>query len=95
MRVSAPSSHLELSAVALELAAHLPSMQTAAATARRANVAGETVSASERVFSLFEPHTELIKRAAAEAGGVRSQSTVVWTEKFITDDEVYEEQQLD
>ena len=56
------SSNLELSAVALELQGYLPSMRTVAATARRANMAGEKVPASERVFSLFEPHTELIKR---------------------------------
>jgi hypothetical protein len=41
------SSNLELSAVALELQAYLPSMPTVATTARRANMQGETVPASE------------------------------------------------
>ena len=51
-----------LAGIALELRAYLPSMQTIVRNARRAQVAGETVPASERVFSLFEQHTELIKR---------------------------------
>lgn len=43
------SNNPELSAVALQLQAYLPSMQTVAATARRANVKGETVPASAGV----------------------------------------------
>ena len=70
------SSNLELSAVALELQAYLPSMRTVAATARRANVDGETVPASERVFSLFEPHTELIKRGRRTRGFVRRRASL-------------------
>jgi len=91
------SSNLELSAVALELHVYLPSMQTVVATARRANVAGETVPASERVFSLFEPHTELIKRGRRQKPVEFGHKLLLCetAEKFITDYEVYERQQPD
>jgi IS5 family transposase len=91
------SSHLELSVLALELAAYLPSMQTVAATARRANMEGETVPASERVFSLFEPHTELIKRGKRQKPVEFGHKVLLCetAEKFITDYEVYEQQQPD
>ena len=91
------SSHLELSAVALELQAYLPSMQTVATTARRANMEGETVPASERVFSLFEPHTELIKRGRRQKPVEFGHKVLLCetAEKFITDYEVYEKQQPD
>jgi len=91
------SNNRELSAVALELQAYLPSMQTVAATARRANVDGETVPASERVFSLFEPHTELIKRGRRQKPVEFGHKVLLCetAEKFITDYEVYEKQQPD
>ena len=89
------SSNLELAAVALELQAYLPSMQTVVATARRANMEGETVPASERVFSLFEPHTELIKRGRRQKPVEFGHKVLLCetAEKFITDYEVYEKQQ--
>jgi IS5 family transposase len=88
------SSNQELSAVALELQAYLPSMQTVVVTARRANVAGETVPAHERVFSLFEPHTELIKRGRRQKPVEFGHKVLLCetAEKFITDYEVYEKQ---
>ena len=91
------SSNLELSAVALELQAYLPSMQTVVATARRANVEGEVVPANERVFSLFEPHTELIKRGRRQKPVEFGHKVLLCetAEKFITDYEVYEKQQPD
>jgi IS5 family transposase len=91
------SSNLELAGVALELKAYLPSMQTVAATARRANVAGETVPAHERVFSLFEPHTELIKRGRRQKPVEFGHKVLLCetAEKFITDYEAYEQQQPD
>ena len=91
------SNNPELSAVALQLQAYLPSMQTVAATARRANVKGETVPASERVFSLFEPHTELIKRGRRQKPVEFGHKVLLCetAEKFITDYEVYEKQQPD
>jgi len=45
-----------------EVKRYLPRVRTVISTATRANVAGEKVRATERVFSLFEPHTELIRR---------------------------------
>ena len=67
-----------LAAVALELKAYLPAMKKIVAQSRRAQIEGETVPAADRVFSLFEQHTELIKRGqAGEAGGVRPQGAVV------------------
>ena len=91
------SSNSALSAVALELQSYLPSMQTVAATARRANVDGETVPASDRVFSLFEPHTELIKRGRRQKPVEFGHKVLLCetVEKFITDYEVYEKQQPD
>lgn len=91
------SSNLELAGVALELKAYLPSMRMVAATARRSNVNGETVPASERVFSLFEPHTELIKRGRRQKPTEFGHKVLLCetAEKFITDYEVYEKQQPD
>jgi IS5 family transposase len=91
------SSNLELAGVALELKAYLPSIRTVAATARRANVDGQTVPASERVFSLFEPHTELIKRGRRQKPVEFGHKVLLCetAEKFITDYEVYEQQQPD
>jgi IS5 family transposase len=91
------SSNLELSAVALELQSYLPSMRTVAATARRANMERETVPANERVFSLFEPHTELIKRGRRQKPVEFGHKVLLCetAEKFITDYEVYEQQQPD
>ena len=91
------SNNPELSAVALQLQAYLPSMQTVAATARRANVKGETVPASARVFSLFEPHTELIQRGRRQKPVEFGHKVLLCetAEKFITDYEVYEKQPPD
>lgn len=44
-----------------ELKAMTPRMEQVAACARRV-FEGETVPASDRIFSIFEPHTELLKR---------------------------------
>jgi IS5 family transposase len=91
------SSDAALAGVALELKAYLPSMQTVTATARRANVAGETVPACERVFSIFEPHTELIQRGKRQKPVEFGHKLLLCEtkEKFITDYEVYERQQPD
>jgi len=86
-----------LAAVALELQAYVPSMQTVVVNARRAQVEGETVPASQRVFSLFEPHTELIKRGKREKPVEFGHKVLLCetAEKFITDYEVYERQPVD
>lgn len=86
-----------LAAVALELRAYLPAMKKVVANARRAQVDGETVPASERVFSLFEQHTELIKRGRRQKPVEFGHKVLLCesAEKFITDYEVYEKQEAD
>jgi len=51
--------------VGLQIEGSLPLIETVISTAERANLLGEKVPASERVFSIFEPHTELIRRGKA------------------------------
>jgi IS5 family transposase len=86
-----------LAAMALELKAYLPSMKTIVATAKRARIDGEVVPASDRVFSLFEQHTELIKRGRREKPVEFGHKVLLCqtAEKFITDYEVYEKQIAD
>jgi transposase, IS5 family len=88
---------IELDAIVDELRRFLPAMKRVAEQARRAQVAGEKVPAAERVFSIFEPHTELLKRG-------RSQKPVEFghmvlfcqsPEKFITDYEAYRQRKAD
>jgi IS5 family transposase len=87
----------KLAAVALELKAYLPSMATVVAQARRAQLEGETVPAAERVFSIFERHTELIKRGRREKPVEFGHKVLLCqsAEKFITDYEVYEKHKAD
>ena len=88
------AGHLDFEVLALrdEVARCLPLVRVVIATSERANVKGETVPAAERVFSLFEPHTELIKRGKArkpvEFGHVVMLSET--REKFICDYAVME-----
>jgi IS5 family transposase len=86
-----------LAPLALELKAYLPSMATIVVTARRAQIEGETVPASDRVFSLFEQHTELIKRGRRQKPVEFGHKVLLCesAEKFITDYEVYAKQQAD
>jgi IS5 family transposase len=86
-----------LAAVVLELKAYLSSMERIVATARRAQIEGETVPAAERVFSLFEQHTELIKRGRREKPVEFGHKVLLCQtiEKFITDYQVYAKQQPD
>jgi IS5 family transposase len=94
---AAAQSNDAITAVALELKAYLPAMKKVVATARRAQIEGETVPASERVFSLFEQHTELIKRGRREKPVEFGHKVLLCQsrEKFITDYEVYEHQEPD
>jgi IS5 family transposase len=83
---------LEVQAVGDEIARLLPLVCVVLSTAERAQLKGEKVPASERVFSLFEPHTELIKRGKARKP-VEFGHAVMFSqtrEKFITDYEVME-----
>jgi IS5 family transposase len=89
--------HSALAAVALELQLHLSAMKTVVSNARRAQVDGETVPACQRVFSLFEQHTELIKRGRREKPVEFGHKVLLCEtiEKFITDYKVYEKQEVD
>ena len=51
-----------MAGLGLQLADFLPAMKQVVGQASRAQVDGEKVPGSERVYSIFEPHTELIKR---------------------------------
>jgi IS5 family transposase len=77
---------IEASAFATELSGYLPWMRKIVDVARR-RLSGETVPNEEKVFSLFEPHTELIKKG-------KKDKPIEWghlifvtqtREKFITD----------
>jgi transposase, IS5 family len=91
------SDIIELAAAALELRSFLPSMQRVVAVARRVQIAREAVPASEKVFSIFEPHTELIKRGKHNKPVEFGHKVLLCetAEKFITDYEVYEHQEAD
>ena len=97
MAYAASADHGGLAALALELRSYLPAMQTVVATARCAAIDGEKVPAADRVFSLFEQHTELIKRGRREKPVEFGHKVLLCQtrEKFITDYEVYEHQQPD
>jgi IS5 family transposase len=78
--------------IATEIERYLPSIRVVLTTSERAQVRGETVPASERVFSIFEPHTELIKRGKARKPVEFGHAVMLsqTREKFITDYEVME-----
>lgn len=94
---NAKQKNKALAALALELKAYVPSMVTVVRAARRAQIEGQTVPAAERVFSLFEAHTELIKRGKRQKAVEFGHKVLLCEsiEKFITDYEVYQEQQPD
>jgi IS5 family transposase len=88
---------IEWDAIADELRRFLPAMKRVTEQARRAHFDGEKVPAAQRVFSIFEPHTELLMRG-------RSQKPVEFghmvllcqsPEKFITDYETYRHRRAD
>ena len=56
------TADLALRGLTQELSYYQPAIKTVLAAAERAAVKGETVPASDRVFSIFEQHAELIKR---------------------------------
>ena len=76
---------------ASELAGYLPFMQTIVSVARR-RYNGEKIANEEKVFSLFEPHTELIKKGKKDKP-IEFGHLIFITqtrEKFITDCILYE-----
>jgi IS5 family transposase len=82
-----------LQALGGELRHYLPLTRTVCHAAERAGLKGETVPASDRIFSLFEEHTELIKRGKSNKPVEFGHA--VWLAqsrgKFITDYEAMEE----
>lgn len=92
-KILAHSEDLALQALAMELKHYLPLIKTVCQAAERAGLKGETVPASERVFSIFEEHAELIKRGKSRKPIEFGHA--VWLaqsrSKFITDYEAMEE----
>lgn len=84
------SNDIDQAIVAHELAGFLPPMIKVVSQSCRAKLAGETVPAKDRVFSIFEPHTELIKRGRREKPVEFGHMLLLCQspEKFITDYEV-------
>ena len=94
---SEQSGDIHLVGVAGELKEFLPAMTDVVHNARRAQLQGETVPACERVFSIFEPHTELIKRGRRGKPIEFGHMVLLCQapEKFITDYDVMEERVAD
>jgi IS5 family transposase len=88
---------IELTAIAQELKGYLASMKRVVQQARRAQCEGEKVPAAERVFSIFEPHTELLKRGRRQKPTEFGHMVLLCQspQKFITDYEAYEHRQAD
>jgi IS5 family transposase len=81
------STCLKVMSIGEQLAALLPVMRQAVSVARRREFDGEKVPNEDKVFSIFEPHTELIKRGR-RGKPVEFGHKVLLTqtrEKFITD----------
>lgn len=91
------SSCLELIAIGRSLLERLPVMRQVASVARRRIFDGEKVPNDDKVFSIFEPHTELIKRGR-RGKPIEFGHKLLLTqsrEKFITDYVVLEKNRLD
>jgi len=82
-----------VNAFANELSGYLPSMRQVLSVAQRVWVQREKVPAVDRVFSIFEPHVELIKRGKAQTPVEFGHA--VWlsqtADKFILDFETMEQ----
>ena len=93
----AGTPNVALAGIAGVLRDVLPSVHIVVETAERAGLRGEKVPASERVFSIFEPHVELIKRGKrskpVEFGHKIVLSQV--RQKFITNFQTLEVQEPD
>ena len=94
---SEQSGDIHLVGVAGELKEFLPAMTDVVHNAWRTQLQGETVPACERVFSIFEPHTELIKRGRRGKPIEFGHMVLLCQapEKFITDYDVMEERVAD
>lgn len=94
---AARSTCLELAAIGQSLADCLPAMRQVARVARRRAFDGEKVPNADKVFSIFEAHTELIMRGR-RGRPVEFGHKVLLTqsrEKFITDYVVLEKNRSD
>jgi len=89
----AASDNFVLRGLGAELKHYLPLVRKICRTAERATLKGETVPARDRIFSLFEEHTELIQRGKSHKPIEFGHA--VWLAqsrgKFITDYEVMAE----
>jgi IS5 family transposase len=87
-----PWEHVQAEALVEEIAHYHELGQRVIDQARRRVLQGEPVPNEEKLFSLFEPHTELLKRGKAgkdvEFGHMIQIQQVA--QKFITDYDVYE-----
>jgi IS5 family transposase len=93
----AGTSDVELLGISGALRSVLPSIHTVVETSARAGLRGEKVPASERVFSIFEPHVELLvrgKRSKPVEFGHKIVLTQV-RQKFITNFQALEVQEPD
>ena len=93
---TASRASLPLMGLAAELESFLPAMQQVVSQASRRDE-GETVPARDRVFSIFEPHTELIKRGRRNKPIEFGHAVLLCQtrEKFITDYEAFEHRRVD
>ena len=91
------SASIKLMGLGLELEAFLPAMKQVVEQASRAQMDGEKVPAAERVFSIFEPHTELIKRGRRQKPVEFGHAVLLCQtrEKFITDYHAFEHKPAD
>ena len=93
----AGTGNLTLKALQEELSHSLPLVKQVCEVAERVQFKGQSVPACERIFSIFEEHTELIKRGKARKPVEFGHA--IWMaqthEKFITDYEVMEQKQPD
>lgn len=94
---AARSTRVELAAIGQSLTDRLPVMHQVTRVARRRVFDGEKVPNADKVFSIFEAHTELIKRGR-RGKPVEFGHKVLLTqskEKFITDYVVLEKNRTD
>jgi IS5 family transposase len=84
------SSSIIALGLGVELASYFPAMEKAVDAASRRH-AGEKVPNEDKVFSIFEPHTELIQRGKRDKPIEFGHKIVLsqTIEKFITDYEVF------
>ncbi len=88
---------LVLSAIGVEIESYLEAVKTIVDVSKRVVLNGETVPASERTFSIFEQHAELIKRGKRNKRVEFGHKVLICQtkDKFITDYEVMEKQRQD